>query len=80
MFKRHDRILSGLLLCGLRERELSIQVQRSIRIRYPASSLPVTCFWSTGSLSRQKPTRSEGRILLDSTATEQEDSSVSSDA
>ena len=45
VFKRHDRILSGLLLGSLREREvidLCIQAQRSVHIRCPASSLLVS--------------------------------------
>ena len=45
VFKRHDLILSGLLLGSLREREHSqynIQVQRSVRILYPVPSLLVS--------------------------------------
>ena len=84
VFIRHDRTLSRLLLGSLREREHSQYTsaeKRVQRLHYLSLELrQVNTIVSAQSQTRRNPTRSHGRILLDYTATEQEDCSVSSNA
>ena len=88
VFQHHYLILSGLLLGSLREREHSQYTSTEKcshsavqRLHYLSlKHRQVNAIVSAQSQTRQKPTRSHRRILLDSTATEQEDSSVSSNA
>ena len=89
VFKRHDCILSGLFntwqFMGVRGIRFMIYKRREAftfaaqRLHYlSVEHTQVNTIVSAQSQTRRKPTRSHGRILLDSTATEQEDSSVSS--
>ena len=88
VFKYHDRILSGLLHGSLRVHEvLDLWYTSAEKRSHSLSSVlhylslehtQINTIASGESQTRRKPTRSHGRILLDSTATEQEDSSVSS--
>ena len=89
VFKRHYRILSGLSLGSLREREYN-QYTSAEKRSHLLSSVFTTCLWNTGksTLSRvlSPDPKLDGSLpdlrkdSIDSTATEQEDSSVSSNA
>ena len=83
LFKRHDRILSGLLFGSLREREHNQHTREEKRL-HSLSSVFTTCLWNTGksTLSRVLSPRLDGSLYTTpdltegfcSTATEQEGS------
>ena len=85
VFKRHDRILSGLLIGSLREREHNQHTREEKRL-HSLSSVFTTCLWNTGKstllrvLSPCLPLQMSRKDSVDSTATEQEGSSVNCNA